>query len=1066
MEGYIINLYKYACCQTSHLDQFFGLLEKKGEENKKIAQDLEKQGKPSFVMQSLLSYGDFDRINIQNITDFSRYRDIGLHTKNWLGPRQSILVYTIPIDNKQGRKDLLGNIITQGHEALHLNSNDHRLIILTMVTLNPKFHIGREFTDKLKECKHWIFNTIDALKTYPNFLKSPDKLDYEIYGTFSPSELMIVWYAEQYIDVLKIVDHLKNITVNFVKEKNTLLPFSSFYSIIAQSDFPCDKNDYIKCKIFVYGEAELAFQKRDMADLNGTKEFNEYFKNLIKNLNDIINDRRKALEKIDSIDISDFKDAISIFCSGEYDYCIRLPADIICNPCSRCFHSGGIMHWKNREFASHIKQTRTNLYYNSNGLVPKLDERCWFYNTGISFNISSPEYAFTYEHFSEIQKKIYGSSTEKNEQDKCLDTDLTRKNFIDWYNKQGIRWLIRQKFPETVGMCDTLDLLYLDYVNNCSDLINDSWAFDLTEQFSIVLDYIAYLIYRSLFPCEGIDQSDLLDPSEMFSRISQISNDFKQVIYHVAQSKRTVFIVPSCHLRYLGQYDLILHAYYGLQKYLLNLAYNIDSTDKQPELIPMYTIDVVPEVKTTLYKIEPMYADNKEVNSKAIFSINLPLVAVVDFLRYSMIITHETFHLVVPKDRNRRNQVMGLLYFAEICARLTLTGLFEHYQKLPEEDAFIDERRFIEACFDYLLLRLVPVYCKTGAKFYKETYHDCIKSDQTHEIFPIWVDYQERLQRKIGTELIKHDRNAQGLIAAIDIINATNKEQLKQIIIDFLMEMHRIYQSRNGSTGISVEQRDNIIRLAAAYIDTPKLSGLHTELSINELTEKMEDLGKGFREASQDLPVIRIFGLSFVDYLLFRDRHKYDLLDLGKKNKSSDRWRIAMLCDYLLTEELRKERKTELAFTAKEILDRLKDKRSEYLDLFEHIPEMGAHTEKSTSKKKSLSERAFALIYENVVSYFQLFGPLRELISTQLAEADIIQSSTLKKLLTEDKFLADAYQKWKIALSETNSDTKNKLIFENNISMIHYFQAQGGIVNFQALEKRNRKMTQQEGEDC
>lgn len=51
------------------------------------------------------------------------------------------------------------------------------------------------------------------------------------------------------------------------------------------------------------------------------------------------------------------------------------------------------------------------------------------------------------------------------------------------------------------------------------------------------------------------------------------------MIYHIAQSRRTVFVVPSCHLRYMDQYDLILHAYYGWEKYLLDMAYSNPGPD-------------------------------------------------------------------------------------------------------------------------------------------------------------------------------------------------------------------------------------------------------------------------------------------------------------------------------------------------------------------------------------------------------------------------------------------------------------------------------------------------------
>lgn len=1071
MCGYIINLYKYASCHESHQEQFFNLLGEKQEENRRIGQRFESQGKPSFEMQSLLTYGDFDRINIQLVKDFSRYRDIGPHTQNWLGPRQSTLVYPISVGDihEHQPNDLLNKILMQGLVALHPAVNDYRFIVLTMITLAPRFRLGGEFADKLRKCRHWILETVDTLKNVPNFLRNSDRLDCEVYGTFSPSELLVVWYTEQYTDALKIADALRYISINFAGQVESLHPFSTFYSIVAQADFSHEEKDYVNCETFIYGEAELAFQQRDISnDPCRIEALTGYLDRLTKTLKGMVATRREVLKKSGE-DLSALMDVETLSSVGEYDYCIRLPADIVCNPQFRCFHSDGILHWKNTEFAASVKQTRTSLYYKDDGLSG--EDVCKIYHlnydAGLPLNCCTEENIFTYNIFASIHEKIYGTLGQEIRE----FFDLTRKNFISLYRQCGLRWIIRRKFPETVGMCDTLDLLYLDYVNNCSNLINDSWAADLSAQFNSVLEYIAYLIYQSLPADERVDSTGSLDPDKLFSEISQITNDFKQVIYHVAQAKRTVFIVPSCHLRYLGQYDLILHAYYGLQKYLINLAYQLNSTEWQPELIPMYTIDVVPELKIRLYKIEPIYEgdppEKERKNHSGIFSINLPLAAIVDFLRYSMMIAHETFHQVVPKDRNRRNQVLGLLQFAEVCARITLTGLLEYYWELPEYVDDIDSlRQFLQFSFDNLVMRLVPVYCAAGAKFYKETYHDRIKSERAGELFPIWNDYQEALVREIGNELIPEDKTSKGLFAEIAAVNASNQELLKRIITEFLGEIQRIYQTSTGHKMLSIEQSGEIIKKATAYIDFPEPSGLHTQLSMEKLTEHTGHLSEGFREASQDLPMIRIFGLSFVDYLVFRDRHKHDLLDLGKKSKPSDRWRIAMLCDYLLTEELVEGGNTDP--TPRDILHRLKGKQDEYLKLFACVPEMRGHSDESSNEKEQLRERAFDLTYKSVVNYFELFGRIHKLIVVQLRDADIMEDADIRKELKLQTFLADAYRNWKAALAiGTDEDNKedanqkrNDSIIENNMKMIHYFQAQGAISNPVALEKRNRKMTQ------
>ena len=69
----------------------------------------------------------------------------------------------------------------------------------------------------------------------------------------------------------------------------------------------------------------------------------------------------------------------------------------------------------------------------------------------------------------------------------------------------------------------------------------------------------------------------------------------------------------------MGQYDMILHAYYGLEKYLLKLAYKLPHDDLQPTLVPIFTIDVIPEIRTDMYKVTYHFDDERKTS--AIFEL-------------------------------------------------------------------------------------------------------------------------------------------------------------------------------------------------------------------------------------------------------------------------------------------------------------------------------------------------------------------------------------------------------------------------------------------------------------
>ena len=86
------------------------------------------------------------------------------------------------------------------------------------------------------------------------------------------------------------------------------------------------------------------------------------------------------------------------------------------------------------------------------------------------------------------------------------------------------------------------------------------WVSDLHRQFKAVLHEINLLI-----------SSEELEWS--WDRYRDLTNAFKQQIYHLTQSNRMFFETPSCHLRATGQYDFLMHAYYGITKRILEAIY-------------------------------------------------------------------------------------------------------------------------------------------------------------------------------------------------------------------------------------------------------------------------------------------------------------------------------------------------------------------------------------------------------------------------------------------------------------------------------------------------------------
>ena len=76
MKGYIFEYYKYIQYFKESLDDIKNLL----------ASDSE---------NSILTFGEYDRLKITSFTKFDRFRDLSTLARNWIGNRQSILLYDL-----------------------------------------------------------------------------------------------------------------------------------------------------------------------------------------------------------------------------------------------------------------------------------------------------------------------------------------------------------------------------------------------------------------------------------------------------------------------------------------------------------------------------------------------------------------------------------------------------------------------------------------------------------------------------------------------------------------------------------------------------------------------------------------------------------------------------------------------------------------------------------------------------------------------------------------------------------------------------------------------------------
>ncbi len=950
---------------------------------------------------SLLAFGDFDRISVEKIDSFSRYRNIDEYTKRWLGPRQSVLLYTIDDNGEDGVLDRLFYEQEEDNaDASGGGSGKSRFIVFTLIGLDSRLHQIGTFSEEIslyrELIKQQIAFSIEKLKDAGKEIGAD--IDYEVYGSFSSSELVIVWSAEQYVEVLQLVDLIRYLRLKDANNR-IISPFISTCSLIAQRQ----SGDHAKGKstddFSIKGMAEIRLVFQSEEDSKGGKDtvygLTQYLEDLLKYLREDAEAKERP--------ICNAGDVTSYATVGEFDYTIRLPADLVCRSINGpgIFHSGGKLHWKNIDFSKYVLKSRTDLFYSSLDLG----------NDYKKYVLEPHEYSGVVSKDTEplgslrrIQEKVFGSSKNAESKD----------SFCSKYDRKGIRGIIKSCFPETDGLCDTIDLLYLDYVNNCSNCISSTWARVLTNQFSAVLDHIASLIYWHL-------NDDELMPSDMlFAGIEKISNDFKQVISHIAQSRRTIFVVPSCHLLYLGQYDLILHAYYVFQQYLLSIVYHLDSTSEQPELVPLYTIDVIPDIKASMYKIW------EGIGKKLIISINMPSASMVDFLRHTMVITHETFHFVPPLDRDKRNQIFGMLYFSEA----VLTQMLDR-GKDREND---EEYRQVS---DDLTKRLIPIVFDCGRDVYLNNIQQYIYTKTSDEAHLEWGKY-----RRIMLEGIRKFLNGPDLYEQILEAFRKNEAYICAIVDDTI---HCFEGAKlDVAAQLAKETKEYLLKRNAKVV--PDL----LEVDPGEFYGHSERLAHAFREASQDIPVISLFGLELVDYLVWIGRSRNDIINLRQPYSAIEKYRLGMVCDYMLSKPY-KQTYDKLP-EAQWVKNQLLELREPYIALFSAVPEMISVVEEKQQKYAEQIRKAFDDIVEALHAYVSTYDNLRSLILVQLKDVDLLLRPELTNILAEN-FLPQFYSNWKKAVIEGS----NLSIFRNSLHMIQKFQAGTNLYTNQDFEKRNHE---------
>lgn len=382
--------------------------------------------KKSEEHRKFFAYGEFDRIGFECVEKFSKFRDISEDARGWIGDRQTHLVYGICEDEFRDEifyKD--GNFFEyQDEEAVQSSRLFIGLTILQFKYSQKEIH--QDMEKHLRNCKCEILKLVKD--------KGLD-IKCAVLGTLGSYGLTIIWLADQYTDILKMVTQIRNMSLAESEEKSIFL---SSYTIFAQNH-KVENSDWEKRMQQIEGNALLHLTLK-----NGLEEE--------------VNAMLEQWKKLDS----------SLYhCSGEHDVLIRMrSADV---------------------FDIFEKDLNCNLDFFKNFVLQTNVQLCEVLPGTCQDVETAPE-----SMGIEEQKKRQVQTVELNGDGKMPIPELEK--IQDLYVE--LRKEFAKLFPSTAGMVDTLDMLYSDYISKISTVSNEMWVRNFSYQFWRILGCITKFIER------------------------------------------------------------------------------------------------------------------------------------------------------------------------------------------------------------------------------------------------------------------------------------------------------------------------------------------------------------------------------------------------------------------------------------------------------------------------------------------------------------------------------------------------------------------------------------------
>lgn len=930
MKGYIFEYYKYVRYPKGTL------------------KDIEQCLNYVAAERSILTFGEYDRLKINNIFQFDRFRDLSVLAKDWVGNRQSILLYDfgdepefIYVDDEN----------EWGFKAVKTGEFDRHLF--WALTELPFRSILREKMDK----DNYEELLLDAQKKLQNIIQEEStsgaiECKYMILGTLGSFGISVLWFSDQYVDILRVVNNIK-CDSKYKGERmylaaHTMISRNPFYDNVKEDDMLVSK---IQGKAFV----QVTLKKW----INQSLEF----------IND---DHVQNLRHT----------------SGEYDIAMEMDS----KDAFTYFEKKKIFNHDENEYQNNILQTKVTLAEAINECSMK---------EGPSIEIEEDNLADNLNKVEDAYKKL--------------------------------RKLIGEKIDKTAGIIDTLDSLHCDYRYNVTSAVNQSWADDFSYIFLKNIECITEII--------NIDSTYDVD---VMSILRGVLNNLKQQIFHISEANSLNFELPKCHLRYTGQEDCILFSYMGIIKEILQTAYRLKGVNKQTEIIPIVTVDVLPIIESEMYFDKSHYVSENDADQDfKIVSLNLPHVTFYDVPIFILYLYHEIYHYIVPGDRERRDYVMGILLSAIYSRNILYESLLRIFGYKVELVGKIVS--YVKPLIYDIVINQYPEVHRTITCF-----NGCKRKKDTDTVLLIAEVYKDKL---------------------IDYLSGQNS-----CIKDWFVELYnRLCEGTFHGLSFAdmYSRKDDFSREAVTILKEwlEKVKEGECEFEFEEKEPVIDKIMDGMEEVSADIPMIELSNMPLSEYMILYSRclknelQDPKVIDLSKELK--ELVRIGVILDFYehngsCVEEVKDEfiylyiskyinLSDDKVFEIKSKIHKRREEAEDWYNYFlmcwrEYKDQFGLYRSQCrmlaemTGIKRRLSTND---IDTKCGIYFQKYREIYKDFSQKIKEIEDLCGNSEEDTIIE--------------LCHQLRRELNEKMFAENIKLINHFQAQEKLTQLHSLNEQNNK---------